>query len=264
MPLNSTVYPAVFFLFVLLVLPEVSLSFQPQNFVFRSHRRATRLLSSEGGDSPAVPDEVQLLREAAAKLRRRAEEIEADVTPLRELRAKKEEESSVGTADIVAPVTYTKLEESTWKVRFRVRPDDNDENNDTVGKSGMRVAVSGEATIRLREDGYTDIVDTENTYFRKFWGWDVDVEEQDGKSYVVWSADAANMEGAGIANGTRLYFNCRLDRQSRETAGEDIVALSDGKITIKGEVKSGFWGVFNSSGILAEFRVRGDFVCTPV
>eukprot|EP00588_Corethron_pennatum_P009675 CAMPEP_0194273164 /NCGR_PEP_ID=MMETSP0169-20130528/6557_1 /TAXON_ID=218684 /ORGANISM="Corethron pennatum, Strain L29A3" /LENGTH=218 /DNA_ID=CAMNT_0039016033 /DNA_START=96 /DNA_END=753 /DNA_ORIENTATION=- len=196
-------------------------------------------------DEVPQPDEVALLQKTAAALRRQADELELDVAPLRK------------AVNDILPIMPKVLEDSLWKIMFRVRPADDNRN---CGRN-----VAGEVKLRLRGDGYTDILDaggpvaTGNGYIRKAWGWDIDLEPKDGKQYVVWSADATNMEDAGVPSGTRIYFNCRLDRSK-----EGYISLSDGKITIKEEVKSGYWGIFNSAGILAEFRVRGDFVSKPI
>ena len=123
--------------------------------------------------------------------------------------------------------------------------------------------VSGSVIINLRSDGYTDIISSEGSksFFKKFWGWDKDEDEENGEpgQYLLFSADTDKLlENAGFQVGTRLYFNIRIDEDKN-----GVLSLSDGKMTCKKELKSGFWGVFNSSGILAQFRVIGDFICKP-
>jgi len=132
-------------------------------------------------DEVPQPDEVALLQKTAAALRRQADELELDVAPLRK------------AVNDILPIMPKVLEDSLWKIMFRVRPADDNRNG---GRN-----VAGEVKLRLRGDGYTDILDaggpvaTGNGYIRKAWGWDIDLEPKDGKQYVVWSADATNMEG---------------------------------------------------------------------
>ena len=90
---------------------------------------------------------------------------------------------------------------------------------------------------------------------------DEDDDEENGVSgrYLLLSADSKCLQEAGFSVGTRLYFNARIEQDDN-----GIISLSDGKITRKKALQTGFWGLFNSSGILAQFRVIGDFICKPI
>lgn len=51
------------------------------------------------------------------------------------------------------------------------------------------------------------------------------------------------------------------------TAGEDGKSryqFSDGAVTIKEVINKSFWGVFNTAGLLAEFKVVGTWKAFPI
>lgn len=200
-------------------------------------------------------DSSENLLEKARMLREEAERMESEMESSGRKNVKIEADSTISQS----PVQYTVLDESVWELRFRVR-DEKDEKDEEESSSRLLKSVGGTIVLKFKADGYTDIIGDNQAYFQKIWGWDEDQDEEKGEvgQYLLFSADSIKMEEAGFADGTRLYFNIRIDRDK-----DGIISLSDGKITVKKELKSGFWGVFNSSGILAQFRVIGDFVCKP-
>ena len=189
------------------------------------------------------------LLERARLLREEAKDLESRVALNRKIQ-------NSTTMSEAKPVTlYNSLNDSLWEIRFRVKDEQDDESDTRSIKP-----LLGSVVVKLKADGYTESIG-DQAYFKKFWGWDEDDDEEKGVSgrYLLFSADTQSLEEAGFPSGTRLYFNIRIDRNE-----SGIISLSDGKITCKKDLKTGFWGLFNSSGILAQFRVIGDFICKPI
>lgn len=196
-------------------------------------------------------DETEDMLEKARKLREEATFLEEQIKPARQI--------FQGDESASKPVVYTDLSDSVWQVTFRVR---DESSEDDAALQRKLKSVGGNAVIKLKSDGYTEIIENKD-FFTKFWGWDEEKDADDKEkdiSYLVFSADCSDgLIEAGFDGGTRLYFNSRIDIGSN---GD--ISVNDGKITVKKEVQSGFWGVFNSSGILAQFRVIGDFIMKPL
>ena len=131
--------------------------------------------------------------------------------------------------------------------------------------------------MKFHSDGYTEQIlqshdsnnkertsNSVNSYFAKFWGWDEEVSQRDKLRYLLFSADVnplnENTERAGLAAPTRLYFQIRIDMDPMN----GIISLSKGEITVKQAIDTGFWGVFNAGGILAEFQDVGEFSCRSI
>lgn len=213
-----------------------------------------RLRSSASPESA----DAERLRDSAAKLRQEVEDLE---TKLENSGQRSSDQTSQP-----APVVYTSLKDSCWKMtyRFASEPPPEDDDNDTT----PRLYYSGTVSLRFKADGYTDLISHEPTgsksvTIEKFWGWDEETSAEDDLRYLLCSADIQlpkdDPSNPGLS--TRFYFQSQIN----EDASTNSLSLSDGTITVKKDVKppGEFWGVFNGGGILAQFRYVGNFVQKP-
>ena len=196
------------------------------------------------------------LRRKAEQLRREAEELESKMR-----REKPSTTAGPASATAVPKKTYTTLDDSEWTLSYRFASDPPPKDDDQNVK--LRY-YSGKVAIKLRSDGYTDITDEEQVkdiQYAKFWGWDEEVSNEDGLRYLLFSADVALPADDNNAGTDRFYFQARVEQDERTKE----ISLADGKVTVKRDIEppGGFWGVFSGKGILAQFRICGDFVCRP-
>lgn len=216
-------------------------------------RRGTRLHDAQTNED---------LRRKAEQLRREAEELES------KMRREKSAAAPTGSASATAvpKKTYTSLDDSEWTLSYRFAsdppPKDADDGNDDQ-QVKLRY-YSGKVGIKLRSDGYTDITDdhqVKDIQYDKMWGWDEEVSNEDGLRYLLFSADVSLPAEDKNAGTDRFYFQARVEQDERTKE----ISLADGKVTVKRDIEppGGFWGVFSGKGILAQFRVCGDFVCKP-
>ena len=201
------------------------------------------------------------LRRKAEQLRREAEELESKMR-----REKPSTTAGSGSATAVPKKIYTTLDDSEWTLsyRFASDPPPKDDDNDGNDQNVKLRYYSGKVAIKLRSDGYTDITDEEQVkdiQYAKFWGWDEEISNEDGLRYLLFSADVALPADDNNAGTDRFYFQARVEQDERTKE----ISLADGKVTVKRDIEppGGFWGVFSGKGILAQFRVCGDFVCRP-
>jgi hypothetical protein len=202
-------------------------------------------------DAQSTNDE---LRSRAEKLRREAEELESKM--------KREKKPSASTAAVVPKKTYTTLDDSEWTLSYRFASDPLPKDDADGGDQVKLRFYSGKVGIKLRSDGYTDITDEEQVKditYSKFWGWDEELSNEDGLRYLLFSADVALPADDNNAGADRFYFQARVEQDERTKE----ISLADGKVTVKRDIEppGGFWGVFNGGGILAQFRICGDFIC---
>ena len=170
--------------------------------------------------------------------------------------------------------SYEFLSDSIWTVSYRFAadppPEEGEENvGEDDGPVARQVYYSGRVDIRLRSDGFTDIVGDAgvmNIRYTKFWGWDEEISNLDNEKYLMFPADVYLPESDRRAESSkdgieRFYFNARVELNYR--TGE--ISLSDGTVTVKRDVKPpGGWGIFGGQGILAEFKRVGEFKCRPI
>ena len=210
--------------------------------------------------------EVDRLRDSATRLRREAAELEAKMAERRTVSKK----ASDGVTAAPAKRVYTSLEDSEWTISYRFASDpppsddDKDANGSGSGTSKVIRNYSGKISIKFKADGYTDIINADEVrdiQYAKFWGWDEEISNEDDMRYILFSTDVVLPETDNNSGTERFYFQARVEQDER--TGE--ISLADGKVTVKRDIKppGGFWGVFNGGGILAQFRVCGDFVCRP-
>jgi len=207
-------------------------------------------------------------------LRKEAEALEETVRGTRDAATRnREKDSKNKSEETKMKATYTSLQDSKWEVSYRFASDaiKRDGSDDDQVKP---VFYSGKVKISLSEDGYTNMInsDADSTKdsssssgptFEKFWGWDEEISTEDELQYVLFSADVLLPESDPnhVEKAVRFYFQAQenIDNKSNE------ITLSGGTVTIKKDVESpgGFWSVFNSSGILAQFRYCGEFIMKP-
>ena len=240
---------SMFSVFIVLSLClSVAFAFAPHPSEFH---HATRL---HAADAQSANDD---LRARAEKLRREAEELEAKVR-------KERRPASTASAPVVPKKSCTALDDSEWTLAYRFASDP-PPKDDADGNDQIKLKYySGKVAIKLKSDGYTDIIDDEEVKgitYCKFWGWDEEISNEDGLRYILFSADV-NMPADDNNPGTgRFYFQARVEQDERSKE----ISLADGKVTVKRDIEppGGFFGVLSGKGILAQFRVCGDFVCRP-
>lgn len=146
----------------------------------------------------------------------------------------------------------------------------------------MRTFYTGKIQLQFRPDGYTDIINIENTSndnagveFQKVWGWDVETSNEDELEYLLFSADIA-LPPISASNGNvimnmpeRFYFQARVEKETlTTTSNSNVISLQDGSVTVKRNIESstgGWWGLFRGADqILAQFREVGQFRCKAV
>lgn len=211
-----------------------------------------------GDDDSNLLERARILREEAASLERKLRKDQ----PLRP-----------AEAIPAPPMEVTDLGESTWIVsyRFSSQPKDDEKNNSnddqTQGTTTLLPNYSGKVTLRLREDGYTDLVspsEANKLVISKVWGWDEEYSQEDQQQYLLWSMDVRIPDSDPLLPGAteRYYFQARIDREG----SKGVIALRDGTVTVKKDVAEktkGRWGLFQVGGILTQFRYVGDFVAKP-
>jgi hypothetical protein len=214
--------------------------------------------SSEEKDGQE-PEQQQFLEKARA-LRDEAQQLE---TTLRETKPK----SSVDVPTILKPpLKITDLKDSIWVLsyRFSSQPkDDNENDNNTI----ILPNYSGKVTLRLKEDGYSELLSLADDKLQipKIWGWDEEYSSDDEQEYLLFSMDVKipKSDPSKLSDQTeRFYFQARIDKDEADGA----IVLQDGTVTVKKDVAEktkGMWGLFKVAGILTEFRYVGDFVAKP-
>ncbi len=229
-------------------------------------------------------NEINQYLDKASKLRKEAKELEAQMKSrkggndsLKSSAAKittnydtgnEESSTNKNVSTKSKSAMFTLLENSTWIISYRFSSDPVSKENDDV----KPIFYSGKVAIRLKGDGYTELIPLETTdnsqlslLFLKFWGWDEEISREDGEKYLSFSADVVlpisdpNYDKG--SSSSRFYFNSQVESDSK--TGE--ISLKDGTITVKRDIEppGGFWGVFNAGGILAQFRYCGDFLIKP-
>ena len=231
--------------------------------------------SSSSSSSSSSSQERDDLLKKASQLRQEASELESKL---------KRKSPSVNTTAAAAatfsmqPPAYNSLDDSVWMFSYRFS--DQPESRDTAKKEkdttpSSRTFYAGKLTLKLRSDGFTDIVSHEATSSLKLdvvkaWGWDVETSNEDNKDYVMFSIDATipaattigPAAAAAAAVTQRFYFQARQESSSAASG----IALKEGTVAVKQDVidsKAPGWGLFSTRGILAEFRRVGDFNAKP-
>lgn len=191
------------------------------------------------------------------KLRQEAEELES------KLDRKKPKVTDMNNVE--PAVAYTNVNDSIWSFTYRFSSDPPPKDEEEPREVSN---YSGKIKLKLRADGYTDLLSQESTgkdkvYFRKLWGWDQELSNEDGMMYILFSANVQLPENdLSLPNEViRFYWQARMDTDKQE----GTITLDDGTVTMKKDVEppGGFWGVFSGAGILAQFRFVGNFLAKP-
>ena len=212
-------------------------------------------------------EEQERLREMASKLRQEAQAMEE------QLKSTRSTERMTPDASTSEP-QYTRLGGSLWTIQYRFssQPKDEEDEDPSSGKPVILPNYSGKLTIRLREDGFTDIVRHEpmgilgTVEIRKVWGWDKEYSQDDDMDYLLFSMDVAlpDTDPKLPSAEERYYLQARVetDEQNKKNA----ITLKDGTVTCKKDVAEkteGLWSLFKVAGILSEFRYVGNFAARP-
>lgn len=224
-------------------------------------KTSTRLLvEADNGDA----DVVDSLRMQASKDLLAASKLRAD-TSIAEQKLRKERPvpDATNAARVEEAIKCFELKGSSWEMtyRFSNEPESRDEE---VASEVDRTFYCGKIQLRFLEDGYTTIIGrtydrVESPSFEKIWGWDVETSSEDSLNYLLFSADV--QLPSPIESMDRFYFQARVEE---DTNG--VYTLSDGSVTVKRNIQppGGFWGLFSGEGILAQFRIVGEFKCKPI
>ena len=185
------------------------------------------------------------------------------------------------------------------RYRFANEPESAEEDDDAGKKRPERRTYGGKVRIRFRRDGYSDIltpvvvvdddviIDHRVATFEKVWGWDLEaasssssggssVESKGGENdpsspessdFLLFSADVRLPPP--ISAVEKFYFQASVVSPADKRGGGDGggLSLNDGTVTVKRDVGApgGWWGAFRGGGgILARFRLVGEFRCMPV
>jgi len=207
--------------------------------------------------------------EKASRLRKEVQEMETNIAKGEDRLQRREipDLTSKSFKQIKNEIMYTSLEDSSWTMsyRFASEPTRKDNKDDSTPLT----FYSGKFSIKLRGDGYTDIVDDEGFQNNsgleiiKFWGWDSELSSEDNLKYLEFSADVllptSDSNHGASGKASRFYFNARIDEDPKT----GVITFSDGTVTLKRDVEppAGVWGIFNAGGILAQFQYCGEFLC---
>mmetsp|Transcript_6575 Transcript_6575/g.19307 ORF Transcript_6575/g.19307 Transcript_6575/m.19307 type:complete len:319 (-) Transcript_6575:27-983(-) len=225
-------------------------------------------------------DEQLSIREQASKLRQEAEELEK---ALRQDPNTKKSKNASSQQPAATVISVFQLEDSTWTFRYRFssqpEPKDsnkNSNNNESTASSYKPTFYSGSASIRLRNDGYSELVDhspriaDNDIKIGKVWGWDQEYSSKDDENYLLLSMDVQfpNTDPMLPQQSERYYFQARIDEGAETSSSNNkkSLLLNDGTITCKKDITDktgGRWGLFQVAGILTEFRYVGDFIAKP-
>ena len=246
--------------------------------------------------SSSSPDETtQDLLEKARKLREQAKSLE-DKLDRKATSSSRSSSASPGSSQATRVTPPSEIEDSIWTIsyRFSSQPEaENDNRNDESTsftpvqqqqtRQRRRAFYSGKVTLKFKNDGYTEVIDTGNEnnnskdvlQIVKAWGWDKEISNEDNKEYLLWSMDVRfpTTDPDLPDQQERFYFQARVDDEnqgrsssSSSSSSSSILSLKDGTVTVKKDVAektSGWWGVFRVGGILSRFRYTGDFVARP-
>mmetsp|Transcript_34882 Transcript_34882/g.46116 ORF Transcript_34882/g.46116 Transcript_34882/m.46116 type:complete len:250 (+) Transcript_34882:49-798(+) len=137
----------------------------------------------------------------------------------------------------------TKLPDSKWTVKMDITGLKSDNNPFPVSLS---------MDIHLKLDGTVGV--QENKFLKRGYVWEVE-RNPDGNIYLEFGVEAQSLK---VVPDGKLYLNCQLEKLSN---GE--IMISNGVVTIKVVQQKAKWGLFDAGGILAEFKVVGNFDVEP-
>jgi hypothetical protein len=250
----------------LLISLTASCSFLQDNAPWLRMRFATFSVSQQHARLRALPSDEESAGwvDQAVRLRKEVEALEAAAIA----RRGSKERNATPITPLTAAAEYTDVEDSVWVLSYRF----SNEPESDLDDNERRRFFAGKLTVKLRRDGYTDLILHESTGPKsefsaivKTWGWDVEmskdrIDNGAESEYILFSVDfnlAPTSESADMMK-ERIYFQARVQRDDRTR----IISFTEGTATVKRDVvqSSARWGLFSPTGILAQFRYVGDFV----
>lgn len=246
----------MFSIFLFIYLSKFASSFVPIRFDVTKYTLGQGIhLYAEGGD-------VDVLKEKASRLRKEADELEQKLRNKRKLDLLYEQETTTPSEE----KSYKDIRGSCWIMSYRFASDAVPKDNDN------KISYyNGKIKIELTPDGYTNLIEciepreenTKRLQFKKFWGWDEEISNEDNLTYVLFSADIQlpKTDSNYSEKPVRFYFQARVDKDDKS----GNITLNDATVTLKKDVQTpyGFWGFFSGQGILAQFRYCGNFLMKP-
>eukprot|EP00752_Nemacystus_decipiens_P007428 g6640.t1 len=190
---------------------------------------------------PPSPDE---LRARAAAIREELKELEADASVNRRPNAELAEPKRV------VPFPETLLD-SCWKVVLEIRGVKSDKN---------RIPVRLVFCCKFAEDDFILEVEGDHRFVKRGYVWEPDRNEKDDKEFITF---IAQVEGLSAVPDGRIYMNAYIDTIKGED-GKTRYKFSEGAVTIKEVINKSFWGIFNTAGLLAQFKVVGTWDAFPI
>lgn len=250
-----------FFLFI--YLSKFASSFMPIRWAGpRTPFDITKCIDSQGFRLLAEAGDVDALKEKASILRKEADELEQKLRNRRKLDLLYEQETKTPSEE-----KFCKdIRGSSWIMPYRFASDAVPQDKETKMNYYNR-----KIKIEFTPDGYTNLIEciepseenTKRLQFKKFWGWDEEISNEDNLKYVLFSADIQLPETDSnyTEKPMRFYFQARVDKDDKS----GNITLNDATVTLKKDIQPpyGFWGFFSGQGILAQFRYCGDFLMKP-
>lgn len=187
-----------------------------------------------------TPEELQA---QAAAIREEVKGLEATVAGSR--RPKEVVESQQAE-----PLPRTLLD-SCWRVVMEIRG---------VKDAKNRVPVRLTFCTKFSSDDNILLVEQGHRFIKRGFVWEPERNPKDGRDYITFIAE---VEGLSAVPDGRVYLNAYINTIEDED-GTKRYQFSEGAVTIKEVITRSFWGIFNTSGLLAEFKIVGTWDAFPI
>ncbi|CAM9406197.1 unnamed protein product [Ectocarpus sp. 6 AP-2014] len=207
-----------------------------------SRKRVTTQLHN--GEDGRIPPSPETLRARAAAIREELKELEATAAATRRPNAELAEPKRV------VPFPETLLD-SCWKIVMDLRGVKSDKN---------RVPVRLVFCCKFAEDDFILEVESDNRFVKRGYVWEPDRNNDEDKEFITFIAE---VEGLSAVPDGRIFMNAFIDKIEGDD-GKTRYKFSEGAVTIKEVIDKSFWGVFNTAGLLAEFKVVGTWDASPI
>jgi len=174
----------------------------------------------------------------------------------------------------VANQVVTALCDTAWTVRCQVGA----ELARSLGGSGELAKMQSSPRVQLdfllqfaQDEGYDPPQGSvqlvrPSTRFSQSGFWKVTAtDDADTPSAVQWRLrleQPLEASGVGLVPAGDVYFSAKVDldafRDEARSPAADALVLTEGRVTVKEDIGINT-GIFNARGILAEFKIVGDF-----
>eukprot|EP00903_Cladosiphon_okamuranus_P008262 g7952.t1 len=208
-----------------------------------SRQRISHAALSAGSGMPMPPSPEELKARAAA-IREELKELEANASVNRRPNAELAEPKRA------VPFPETLLD-SCWKVVLDLRGVKSDKN---------RIPVRLIFCCKFLADDFILEVEGDNRFVKRGYVWEPDRNDEEDKEFITF---IAQVEGLSAVPDGRIFMNAYIDTIKGED-GKTRYKFSDGAVTIKEVINKSFWGIFNTAGLLAEFKVVGTWDAFPI